>query len=191
MWALLLLVSPALAADPHLRLDSLTGSVQIRSAREIRSVARGAPLPARVPAGSEVVVMSGTAAFSSGHVRVRARAGEAFAFALVLRGGEPQGLALTAKGPRTQLVVEIGDSSVLLYEGAAVSVVEADDGGLEVQSRSGYLTLSEPGLTRILAPGEFAALWPWPASPPLRVTPPGPIVEPGEELRSAPASKRR
>lgn len=197
MWANLaaafaLLALPAAASAADFSLIGLTGAVELSDDREIRAVARSARLPIPVRPGSAVRVLAGDAAFEGREVALRARAGDSFLYNEVLRDGVPAGLRLKGLGPRTGLVLDVRESTLVLYEGDAVSVVESANGALEVQSRGGFVTLSMPGEDRVLPPGQVAVLSPAPGplpEPRPALLPPVyedlRIVEPGEELRSA------
>ncbi|MBI3288410.1 MAG: hypothetical protein HYZ74_02690 [Elusimicrobia bacterium] len=79
--ASVLVVSAAVAAQAAtpkpVKLNSVTGSVQIKTASGVMTVKAGEPIP-EIPAGAEITVLTGDAVVESGGVTVKANAGDSF-----------------------------------------------------------------------------------------------------------------
>ena len=180
-WAWLLAPVPATAqvvpTVPELNLVEMSGEVGIRTAGESRVASAVSALPLSIPPASQVTVWSGTAVFRAGEVSIRAVQGDSFAFGFVL-DGDRVGFRLAATQSSEGIVLGVRDAVVRLPAESAVAMVVVD-GRFQIQSQAGPVTVVSADRPRVLVPGQIEIL---PAEKPL--------VEPGEELRSAVGAKR-
>lgn len=75
--AVLVVAAVGAAAAPAIKLDAITGVVQIKTAGGVMDVKAGEPVPG-VPSGAEIIVVSGDAVVESGGVVVKAGSGDSF-----------------------------------------------------------------------------------------------------------------
>lgn len=65
------------AAPAAIKMTNVTGEVQIKTAGGVMTVKKGEPIP-DIPAGAEIIVVSGEATVESGGLTVKAGAGDSF-----------------------------------------------------------------------------------------------------------------
>ncbi|MBI5203272.1 MAG: hypothetical protein HY925_16900 [Elusimicrobia bacterium] len=171
-----------------LRLVRNTGHVIVTVGNESWLGDTDAGLPAVIPPGAEVYVLSGRATLRGCGVVVRATEGDDFAYNTFAEQECARAMQLSARGELTAIDVEIGEVETMLSDGEAISVVELPGGKREVRVLAGYVAFKGPTEDLYLGPGGMLVAGP----KPVRRLEPEPVAfapAPGETLRSAPGPK--
>lgn len=132
-----------------MKIKSFTGQIQIKLADgSIIGVVPGAAIP-DIPAGAEIVVVSGEATFSAGGTEVSAKAGDSFSYSAPAAGG----VGISATGANTNITVKVGGTSAVVKSGSAVSVTGTGATG-SLAVTSGEASVTSGGTTTTLAQGQ-------------------------------------
>ena len=117
------------ATAKKMKIGKFTGQIQIKLADgSIIGVVPGAAVP-DIPAGAEIVVVSGTAEFTVGGTKVTASAGDSFSYSAPSGGGA----SIAATGSTSNIEVAVGGTKATLSSGDAVTApTTAGAGSLKV-----------------------------------------------------------
>ena len=138
------------AASNKLTIKSFTGQIQIKLADgSIIGVVPGAAIP-DIPAGAEIVIVSGEATFSSGGTVVTAKQGDSFSYTSSNSGQ----VSIAATGSNSNISVTVGKTQAIVKSGSAVQVSGAGQGSGELKVTTGEATLTTDGKTSQLGTGE-------------------------------------
>lgn len=138
------------AADPvKLNILSFTGQIQIKIGNEVIGVVPGGKMP-DIPAGAEIIIVSGEAVLQSGNTTIKADGGDSFSF----NAGKGGGVQIAATGDKTAITVSIGGTEASLQKGDKVEVVGKGTGGGELKVLAGSVEVTSGGKTETVAAGK-------------------------------------
>lgn len=164
-------IQAAPAAAPQMRVVSFTGHIQIKIGKDIIGVPPGVKAPV-IPAGAEIIIITGEAVLQSGDTVVQAKAGDSFTFnATPAAAGQPAAVQIAATGDKTAVKVVVGKTEATVTKGDVISVAVMSPGKAQVSVVTGKVEVSVNGQTQTLSAGEqttttVAVAAPAPAPPP-------------------------
>ncbi|HBL15359.1 MAG TPA: hypothetical protein DD417_00985 [Elusimicrobia bacterium] len=165
-------------AQPGKKIDemkilSFTGQVQIKMADgSVIGVVPGAPIP-EIPAGAEIVVISGEAVFQAGNTVISANKGDSFTFA-VSEGR----IEVAATGTGSSIQVTVGKTEATVETGDKISVTGQGQGKGELKVMEGSVAVTSEGKTETLAVGQTSTVVLPPTAPVAPAPAPAPTTAP-------------
>lgn len=144
-------------AAPKMQILSFTGQIQIKVGNEVIGVVAGGKIP-DIPAGAEVIVVTGEAVLQAGDTVVKADAGSSFAFTASDAGA----VQIAATGDKS-VAVTVGGAEAVVSKGDKIEVAVAAPGKAEVKVVTGNVEVNVGGQTQALAAGQTIAA---PTTPP-------------------------
>lgn len=131
-----------------MKIVSFTGQVQIKlKDGSIIGVVPNAKIP-DIPAGAEVIVVSGEAVFQAGDTVVTAAKGDSFSF-----NTSGNSVTVAATGSNTNLKVAVGGAEAAVKSGSSVAV-KTTGKKAEISVASGSVAVTSGGTTQTLSEGQ-------------------------------------
>ncbi|MBI4423582.1 MAG: hypothetical protein HY554_07645 [Elusimicrobia bacterium] len=133
---------------PTMKILSFTGQVQIKIGNEVIGVVPGGKIP-DIPAGAEVIIVSGEAVMQSGDTVVKADAGTSFTF----NTNDAGSVQIGGTGDKA-ISVTVGGSEAKIEKGTTVEVAVASEGKAEIKVTAGQASVTVNGQTQTVATGQ-------------------------------------
>ena len=147
------LATAAHAAEaPKMQILSFTGQIQIKVGNEIIGVVPGGKMP-DIPAGAEIIIVSGEAVLQAGNTVIKADGGDSFTY----NTGKGGGVEIAATGDKTTLSVTVGGTEAKVGSGDKIEVVGKGNGGGELKVIAGSVEVTSGGKTESVAAGKSVA----------------------------------